>query len=571
MGAVLASGARAESPPQHRALLIGVSKYEAFCPTHTQCTHNNLEGPTYDVAAMRSVLQRRYGFTPAEITVLEDAGARKPAVLAALQELAAWAAPGREIFIYFSGHGTGPLAPGAHLNLPDDTAALVLAPPGPVPAGMSSGSFFTEKMLLVGRKDVRPLLEAMDRKGASVVAVLDACFSQNAFRSATAVTDRRFRSEDLDSVFPPVDTHDLKTSGPWPYHNVAWISAASASEPAIDVTEANLNEWPTIDGKPHGALTDALLRVLDGKEGYRDADGRGALTYAELFDAAESYMRRMKFPQTPQVSPSPLSSDPQAAAVTKQPVFGLQASRPTQNGNADSRTGGLTVSVPAIGGDLRRQLAGIPDVELTDDRDAEYRIEAAGSSLLFKTARGESILKTDSDAPQPQSAATVIESLRLRAAMRRLAREANTRSQGLDIAAGSADPNVGGTLLPGQSFSLVLRASRDVTVALVDIMGDGSTRVWLPAIPGERTCSVSPRATAHVRTQLCAWPGSTPPFGLDLVYILAAEGDAPALAGIRDRELNSSVLQVFEDVVAHHRGRVAMLELPLYTLNRTGP
>jgi hypothetical protein len=557
---------------ERRALLVGVSRYDGFCPSHQDCGRNNLEGPGYDLEAMRKVLVERFGFTSSDITVLKDAGARKTDVLQALNDLATWAAPGREIFFYFSGHGTGPLDPEMHfsLPLPDDTAALVLAPPGPIPAGMKAGTFLRERMLLIGRDDVRPVLKQIDSKGASVIAVLDACFSQNAFR-ALSRKGRRFRSEALDSAFPPVDTSELKSSPPrnpsaanWPYHNVAWISAASANETALDLSADTMHQWPTFDGKPHGALTDAVLRVLNGTEPYRDADGRGSLTYSELFSAAESFMRRQKYPQNPQVSPSEIFSNPQAGAVMRHPVFGrgVAVSEPDH--------GTVKVALTGTAPALRSMLAGIPGIELTDS-GAEYRIEPASTpgSWNFFTGLHEAILSSTTKSIE-QPASSLVQSLKLRAAMRRLTQEANARSQGLEITAGAEDESVGETLLKNQPFSLMLRASKDVTLALVDLMGDGSSKVWLPALPGERTCAANPHVAANVPTRLCGWPGPAAPYGLDLIYILAAEGNSAELAGIKDRELTDSVMKVFEDVVAHHSGRVAMLERQLFTVDPQG-
>jgi len=556
-GAASAQGAR----PERRALLIGVSKYDGFCaPGDDSCKGNNLDGPVYDVAALQEVLQSRFGYASADITVLLDSAARKPAVLAALHELASWAGPGREVFIYFSGHGTGPLDPGGAVPLPDQSGALVLAPPGPRP-GKDVGSFLLKEMFLVGRTEVRPVLEEMDRKGASVIAVLDACFSQNTFRAAAPKQkERRFHSKGLAAAFPPIDTSRLRTgattTGQWPYHHVTWISAASANETAIDLP------GPTLDGKPHGALTDALLRVLTGKEPYQDANGHGALSYAELFAAAESYMRRQQYPQTPQVSPSPMTDDPQAAAVLELPVFGrgLPAGRAAA---ADT----VKVSLSATAGELRRALSGVKGIELTE-ASAEYRIEASAAQWKILTGQGESVLTTESGTPQLQDADRLLESMRMRAALRRLTAAANARSAGLEVTAGSAEQSVGGTVLAGQPVSMVLRASRDVTVALVQIMGDGSTRVWLPAIPGEQTCSTNAHIAANARTVLCTWGGSAAPYGLDLLYVLAAEGSSQPLAGITDRELTPAVLRVLENVVAHHPGRVAMLERQLFTVGR---
>jgi hypothetical protein len=560
----------AQSPqPDRRALLIGISRYED-CAPGKKCL-NNLEGPQYDVEAMRKVLQERFGFGASDIQVLLDRQANKPAVVAALRELAAWAKPGRQIFIYFSGHGTSPENEEEKLPLPDQSGALVLAPPAaPRPASMDPSTYLLHEMFLVGRTEVRPVLEQMDRNGAIVVAVLDACFSQNTIRSA-AQHERRYRGRGFASAYAPINTSVLKTHEPaaasspeWPYHHVAYISAASANEPALDLETEDLSRWPTFDGKPHGALTDALLRVLNGQEPYRDADGRGALSYAELFDAAESYMRRRQYHQTPHLSPSELSSDAQALAIMRLPVFGRGLPAPrTPSGRA-----GLTVSLAGGAVSLREQLARIAGIEVID-HGAEYHIKQgaeAGIAWQVLTGQDESVLTAGSGAPLSQRPDEVLESFRIRAALRRLAAAANARSAGLEIIARSDDPNVGGTLHGGQKLSLVLRASRDVTVALIHVMGDGSTRIWLPSLPGESTCNASSHVSAGSLTRLCSWPGSSPPYGLDLVYILAAEGDSAELAAIKDRELTPAVLAVLENVVAHHPGRVVMLEKSLFTV-----
>ena len=87
----------------------------------------------------------------------------------------------------------------------------------------------------------------------------------------------------------------------YPYRNIFYISAASENEVAKDIRRNNLNVYPTIDGKPHGVLTDALLRVLAGQTPV-DADHDGQWSQIELFKSVKAEVRR-RFEQTPQMLP----------------------------------------------------------------------------------------------------------------------------------------------------------------------------------------------------------------------------------------------------------------------------
>jgi hypothetical protein len=65
----------------------------------------------------------------------------------------------------------------------------------------------------------------------------------------------------------------------WPYSNVLYLSAASKMEKAIDIGRRILREHPTVDGQPHGAMTNQLL---GGLSGLADTNNDGSLTYEEL-------------------------------------------------------------------------------------------------------------------------------------------------------------------------------------------------------------------------------------------------------------------------------------------------
>ncbi|EAZ17332.1 hypothetical protein OsJ_32856 [Oryza sativa Japonica Group] len=74
-------------------------------------TPNELQGCINDVAAMRDALVARFGFAPADVTVLTDdrgspvlpTGAN---IKRALADMVARAAPGDVLFFHYSGHGT---------------------------------------------------------------------------------------------------------------------------------------------------------------------------------------------------------------------------------------------------------------------------------------------------------------------------------------------------------------------------------------------------------------------------------------------------------------------------------
>jgi hypothetical protein len=510
---------------ERRALLIGISRY---CLGKPACV-NNLPGPDNDVLQLRQVLHDRYGFADSEIIVLLDSDAVKPKVLKALADLAAWAAPGREIFIYYSGHATSAQDPDVRVPLPYESAALILAPMHEGPMTLARW----KEQLLVGEVEVRPLLLKMDRAGANVIGVIDSVFSQYALGGGGGL-------------------------GGWPYTHVAWLSASAANEKATDLVEDQ-----TLDGKPHGALTDALLRVLTGQ--VQAGDGRHVLSYADVFDSTRRYMRSRRYEQTPQIMPSRLLGDPRSAQVLALPAFWRREPGASLVGMAPEQRV-VTVNLVGQAASLRSLLAPITGVEITD-MDPDYLIKAPSAGPAgqwsLETGRDEPVLTTGRNEPLTQSAEQLRDSLAVRALMRRLAADAQARSTGLILEVGSDDPTIGDTRYAGQKLTLRFRASRDVTVALVQVMGNGQTHIWVPASPAG-VCTGDPQVKANTQITLCSWPGAMPPYGLDLFYVIAAEGRSAPLAGITDREVTPSVAKSLEDVVAKHPGQVAIVEYPLF-------
>lgn len=102
----IAAAALAIAPPttpglraEQYALLAGVEDYSRVSGA------NNLPGCVNDVQAMRAMLEQKFGFPGAHVTVLTNAEVTKANLLARLRALVEKAGPGDAALFYYSGHG----------------------------------------------------------------------------------------------------------------------------------------------------------------------------------------------------------------------------------------------------------------------------------------------------------------------------------------------------------------------------------------------------------------------------------------------------------------------------------
>ena len=291
IGGLVASGANAAN----HALLIGIGKYKT----------RTLEGPPHDVAALRGVLASKYDFKRENIRTLINQEAVKSRILGEIEQLTHRTQPGDRIFIYFSGHGTSRRDDLMALPLPYGSGALV---PADFSGDPNQSIEDLMSQLIVGRRDLRPMLERLDRD-RQVLMVFDTCFSGNTVRATGVIQSLNFsRYINLESrsVFKEERSigsfeENLIHDEPYPYQNIFYISASSENEIAKDIQQDLLYLYPTIDGKPHGALTDSLLRVLAGQVQI-DTNNDGAWSQMELYTALRSLVQQ-RFKQTPQALP----------------------------------------------------------------------------------------------------------------------------------------------------------------------------------------------------------------------------------------------------------------------------
>lgn len=276
---------------QH-ALLIGVSDY-------TEPRIPDLEGAIYDVEALRDVLVTNWQFSVDSVTVLINEDATERAILDALDTLQKTSDTGDDIIIYYSGHGTSALDPdlGSYLNFPDGSGAIVASDFDPKKINRNSLTQPTEDGLLVGRFELRPMLERLD-KDRNVLVIFDACFSGNATRevpSAYRPSTKRYIEllALIDESNPPEflsgdnvagtanRSLSVQPSSGFHYRNTVYFGAAAEHEYAVEFSadEIAAGVVSTLDGKPHGGFTDSLLRALWEKPAHANT-----LSFASLFN-----------------------------------------------------------------------------------------------------------------------------------------------------------------------------------------------------------------------------------------------------------------------------------------------
>ncbi|MDX1982168.1 MAG: caspase family protein [Bryobacteraceae bacterium] len=322
------------------AVLVGVSQY--------RIPGINLEGPAHDVDALRQLLLNRFGYSAQRIISLVNGQATRDGILQALSKAVAKLAAGDHLLFYFSGHGTSAFDQNMRKISPfigPDSGALAPYDIALTDPAATAGS------LIIGRRDLRPILSRVPAEARALV-VIDACYSENAVKSVGVLAGAPVRG--LTVEIPATETGrgpEPEPAGSYPYRNVVALAAASKNQPAIDINSRLLRNWRTVDGRPHGALTDSLLKALAG---YGDTNRNGAISYDEMFQFVRRDMER--YPHQPQL----LSS---GAFRLDQSVFagaGAPAVSPEPEG-ADVR---IRVKIESSNPAVQARLAAMPEIEI---------------------------------------------------------------------------------------------------------------------------------------------------------------------------------------------------------------
>ncbi|MCP4625974.1 MAG: caspase family protein [bacterium] len=291
----LTAGTTAPVFAENHALLIGIGKYR----------QRTLEGPPFDVSSLKTMLVERYNFAEENVHTLVNDEAVRSRIMDEIKLLPRRTRPGDGVFIYYSGHGTSHHDEIMALPLPHSTGALVPADFDGAPGQPAQKQL---SQLIIGKRDLRPTLERLDRD-RNVLMIFDTCFSGNTVRgpkTPAALNSSRHMRLQTKSVFRAEREiggfyENLKPNEFYPYQNIFYISASAEYEIAHDIRRETLRLYPTYDGKPHGVLTDALLRVLAGQRPV-DMDKDGQWSQFEIYSAVSTEVKR-RFKQSPQVLP----------------------------------------------------------------------------------------------------------------------------------------------------------------------------------------------------------------------------------------------------------------------------
>jgi len=512
------------------ALLVGVGNYRGDYPGL------DLEGPPHDVAALREALIESWGFGADQVQTLVDAQATRANILAAIDRLQRRSRAGDLVFLYFSGHGTSVHDPklGKTLALPDDTGAFL---PWDFVADGKPDRIIGS--LIVGRTDLRPRLRRLDDGGRNTLVVFDACYSGKAVRSVGHAGDPvsglpvrsyplAISAADTGRYFDEVDAEVAQLAGgfdygadkagqAYPYRHLVFLSSATDRELASDISLASLTRHPTLDQRPHGAFTDALLRVLRGDLAVGEDRDR-VIDYLELRNTLTAYLEKRGFRQTPQLLPT-LDQDHQGLALRAVLSGGAPSVANTPSVHPERRP--LRVSLLDIDAATRRRIVALPGIVIDDDQP-DVVIARHQQQLRLLTPTYETIVDLGLDEPQ-----ALAHQLAQRHWFHGLfAADAGPSAPRLDL--DLADGLHGSSLQERDTIFFHLRAARPAYLLLFDLMSDGHIAVLYPW----RERELAPLAADKVQRIPAVGAAEltvTEPFGVDRVFALGAD-KAPAFA-----------------------------------------
>lgn len=485
------------APAKNVALLVAVGQFR-----DPQLRSQQLLGTAPDIDSMQQALAARWGFAPDDIRALRDRDATHERILAEISALERRTLPGDTVLIYFSGHGTSANADNNSFDLPYATGAWV-----PYDLDFSSVAA-AQRTLIVGRRDLVPRLKRLDQGGRWVVVVSDSCYSGQVVRA--------FGQTVSHSRYLPLVTRDLGVARvnalpaarppppPYPYQHVVLLSGASDSETGADISSPQaLQQAPTLDGKFHGAFTDAFLRLLDGQL------LTGPFNYSQGREALNAFLEHRNFAQHPQLLPA-IAEDPQD--VGSNAFLGMQAPPPAGVVHP-VRDSTVHIMLDAVSAAVRGRIERLSGVQIVD-RNADLTLRQRGGQVQLLGPAGDPILSTTAADPD------VIKRIAAQAWMSRVLPAAN-ESAGLRA---ETDPGSrGNTFVQCESFVFEVRLRKPAHVMLLDLDSQGSLTVLYPTRASERQIIAADTPTAI--------PGKDPkdhilvtaPFGSDQVAVLAFE------------------------------------------------
>lgn len=531
------------------ALLIGVGSYDD--PVSA------LLAPRFDVTAVENTLLEKWAFEPTNVTRLLDGDATREGILRALRNLQLTTEPGDFVFVYYAGHGTSALDLSVAAALPHTSGALI-------PADFNRHGTPEEiaESLIIGRRDIRPILAQLDAAGREVFFVVDACYSGNTVRGAgqehTGRPPLPVRAAD---ILPPdvQATPAPPSEEAYPYSQVFYLSAAGEHEPAGEITDKLLRWYPTFDGQPHGAFTDALLRAMQGLTPGTDANGDGRVSYLELYESVRGFMEKRGYPQSPQFLPTidEAQVDPSTAIIFDlpgEPQFVQPAPEPDQ----PLRLKWINPSEAD-----RRLVKSLSGLEITDG-DADLILLRESDRSVLLNASGDLI----SEVFDPASA-DPWHRIRGELFVRGLASRGVAKGANQNLVLQYTDPAMGVTAVRGDDLGFVMRPSLPLHLLVFDLESNGGISLLYPINRQEKARQPAGRLTKIEDIVV------VPPFGMDKIVAVglgrpleaAGQASTEGLGSFLGQTLDpgSDALARFQQLLAGRDDLRAVAQLSLIT------
>jgi len=338
------------------ALLVGID-------TYLSNTVAPLRGCINDVAAMRILLQTRYGVPDTQIRMLRGPEATRTAMLQAFADFLIQNAQigyGDQIVFHYSGHGSQ-MRVGPHEYEPDGLNETI------VPYDSRTPGVYD-----IPDKTLATLLDQLAAaKGDQLTVILDCCHAGSGTRQVWAPGATGVRRIPADLRLPPADLDGLlrsggtrgratSASGGWratlPY---VLLAGCQDREEAYEYESTVDTDSSGTQGVWHGAFTFFLLREWQ----QLPADA----TYAELYDRVAPLVNGQFRAQLPQCEGQRDRMIFAAAAVQRDQLIAVQ---PGVAGDGIRLGAGLVhglrpgTQVAVYGPEVRRLLSGAPPLAL---------------------------------------------------------------------------------------------------------------------------------------------------------------------------------------------------------------
>jgi len=494
---------------ENYALLIGISEYPI----------KPLSGPVNDVNSLQIVLNEKWNFKKQNIKTIINSAGTKENILKNIKALYDRSKSGDSIFIYLSGHGTSAKDDSFNSPLPTTSGAFI-----PIDIEKVKTKSKLIDKLIIGRNDLKPLLQQFDNNNRHVFVAIDACFSGNTVRGLyqkNKLTSRFINFDQmLNSNKYTTDNRSTRSLGynkeidRYPYKNIYYLAASGEYEPAQDIKPSMLKRYPTIDGKPHGAFSDTLLRVLN-YEYSADTDQNGFITYSELKNTMRYFMRIRGFDHTPQGLPS-LAED--RGKLATKAIFGnstkksisqdIKTSNQLAKRSINSKNTVLKIVIDRSLTNILKSVRKINNLKIVSD-SGQLEIRKKNNAIVFISQAGDLILSLTNP-----SNAEIIKNIKHQIWIKQLVDAPFKQDFNIDLDMFTSGRS--STVVEGDTLGVVIKSTKTAHILIININAHGDVNILYPYAKSEFQ-----KLEAYQLLVFKALSKVVPPYGREYLQVYA--------------------------------------------------